>query len=86
MITCILAIEIVQYKMYFNNPICSGPCDVHILAKNNAIIDWRKLMGPTKVYQSQFSHPETIRGCFGLTDTRNAVHGSGNYYRMSFLL
>lgn len=33
-------------------------------------------MGPTKVFKSMFSHPNSIRGLFGLTDTRNACHGS----------
>lgn len=52
---------------------------MHILAKVNAIQDWRQLMGPTKVYHTIFTHPESIRGMFGLTDTRNATHGSGTY-------
>lgn len=55
----------------------SGESEVHILAKVNAIQDWRQLMGPTKVYQTIFTHPDSIRGQFGLTDTRNAAHGSG---------
>jgi nucleoside-diphosphate kinase len=46
------------------------------LAKKEAIKDWRALLGPTKVFQTIFSHPESIRGQFGLTDTRNAGHGS----------
>lgn len=33
-------------------------------------------MGPTKVYKTIFSHPNSIRGLFGLSDTRNACHGS----------
>lgn len=33
-------------------------------------------MGPTKVYQAQYVAPNTIRGMFGLSDTRNATHGS----------
>lgn len=49
-----------------------------ILARENAILKWRELMGPTKVYKAQITHPDTIRGKFGLTDTRNATHGSGN--------
>lgn len=36
-------------------------------------------MGPTKVFKTIYSHPNSIRGRFGLTDTRNATHGSGNY-------
>jgi nucleoside diphosphate kinase len=50
---------------------------VYILAKENAIAEWRKLMGPTKVYQAIYTHPDSIRGLYGLTDTRNATHGSG---------
>lgn len=56
---------------------CSGPSDIHILADYDAIIKWRQLMGPTKVYQAQYIAPDTIRGMFGLSDTRNATHGSG---------
>ncbi|CAH0391898.1 unnamed protein product [Bemisia tabaci] len=54
----------------------SGPCDLHILAKVNAILEWRQLMGPTKSYQAHYSHPSSIRGRWGLSDTRNAAHGS----------
>jgi nucleoside-diphosphate kinase len=50
---------------------------VHILARHDAVNVWRKLMGPTKVYRAQFTAPDSIRGRFGLSDTRNAVHGSG---------
>lgn len=55
----------------------SGPVEVLILAKENAIADWRRLLGPTKVYKTVISHPDSIRGMFGLTDTRNVGHGSG---------
>ncbi|CAK8680350.1 unnamed protein product [Clavelina lepadiformis] len=54
----------------------SGPIEALILAKRNAIQDWRLLIGPTKVYKTQHTNPNTIRGQFGLTDTRNAVHGA----------
>lgn len=37
---------------------------------------WRQLLGPTKVFKAIYSHPESIRSLFGLTDTRNACHGS----------
>ena len=33
-------------------------------------------MGPTKVIKTRYEHPNTIRGRFGLTDTRNTSHGS----------
>ncbi|XP_043275791.1 nucleoside diphosphate kinase 6 [Venturia canescens] len=66
-------------KFFFNRLLtfmCSGPSDIHILAGNNAIRKWRELMGPTKVYQAQYTAPNTIRAIYGLSDTRNATHGS----------
>lgn len=47
-----------------------------ILAGDNVIANWRTLLGPTKVYKTIYSHPHSIRGRFGLSDTRNACHGS----------
>lgn len=66
-------------KFFYNRLLtfmCSGPSDIHILAGHDAIIRWRNLMGPTKTYQAQYTAPNTIRGMFGLSDTRNATHGS----------
>lgn len=67
-------------KFFYNRLITfmtSGSSHIFILTKVNAIQEWRKLMGPTKIYQTQFTAPDTIRGKFGLSDTRNATHGSG---------
>lgn len=33
-------------------------------------------MGPTKVFKTIYEQPDTIRGQFGASDTRNSVHGS----------
>lgn len=49
----------------------------YILAREDAISHWRELMGPTKVFRARFNSPASIRGQFGLTDTRNTTHGSG---------
>nr|XP_034984085.1 nucleoside diphosphate kinase 6 [Zootoca vivipara] len=54
----------------------SGPMRTYILAHEEAIPLWRSLMGPTKVFRAQHTDPGSIRGSFGLTDTRNTVHGS----------
>ncbi|OWF44398.1 Nucleoside diphosphate kinase 6 [Mizuhopecten yessoensis] len=54
----------------------SGGISAHILARDDGIREWRKLMGPTKVFQTVHSEPGSIRGQFGLTDTRNSTHGS----------
>jgi nucleoside-diphosphate kinase len=68
----------------------SGPIVVLILAKVNAIAEWRALMGPTNVATAKASAPKSIRARFG-TDfpifpfhkeeagrpgTTNATHGS----------
>ena len=54
----------------------SGPISTHILGRESAITAWRKLMGPTKVFKTIYDDPQSIRGQFGLTDTRNSTHGS----------
>ncbi|NWQ81270.1 NDK6 kinase, partial [Columbina picui] len=54
----------------------SGPMWAYILAHENAIPLWRSLMGPTKVFRARNSVPDSIRGAYGLTDTRNTTHGS----------
>ncbi|KAI4456382.1 nucleoside diphosphate kinase 6 [Holotrichia oblita] len=54
----------------------SGASELYILARENAIGEWRKLMGPTKVFKTQFEVPASIRGIYGYSDTRNATHGS----------
>jgi len=66
-------------KFFYNRLVTymsSGTCHAHILARPDAIAQWRQLMGPTKVIKTRFEQPDTIRGMFGLTDTRNTCHGS----------
>ncbi|XP_075157073.1 nucleoside diphosphate kinase 6 [Haematobia irritans] len=54
----------------------SGPTYALILQGKDGISKWRSLMGPTKVYKAIYSNPESIRALYGLSDTRNACHGS----------
>ncbi|XP_078392930.1 nucleoside diphosphate kinase 6 isoform X3 [Cetorhinus maximus] len=54
----------------------SGPMRAYILAHEDAILRWRHVMGPTRVFRARYSSPESIRGSYGLTDTRNTTHGS----------
>ncbi|NP_001279453.1 nucleoside diphosphate kinase 6 [Callorhinchus milii] len=54
----------------------SGPLRAYILAHEDAIRHWRKIMGPTQVCRARYTAPHTIRGSYGLTDTRNSTHGS----------
>lgn len=55
---------------------CSGPSYALILQSADSIAKWRSLMGPTKVYKAIYSNPDCIRALYGLSDTRNACHGS----------
>ncbi|XP_064486507.1 nucleoside diphosphate kinase 6-like [Ornithodoros turicata] len=66
-------------RFFFNrltSYMSSSPISAHILAKENAIKEWRTLLGPTKVFQAIYEAPHSIRARYGLTDTRNAGHGS----------
>ncbi|XP_074083421.1 nucleoside diphosphate kinase 6 [Macrotis lagotis] len=54
----------------------SGPIRAYILAHQDAVRLWRTLMGPTQVFRARHAAPASIRGSFGLTDTRNTTHGS----------
>ena len=51
----------------------SGPVVVMALEKDNAVTEWRNLMGPTN---SKEAKPGTLRADFGTDIERNAVHGS----------
>ncbi len=53
--------------------ITSKPVIIMLLTKENAIQDWRKLMGATDPAQAEEG---TIRKLFGTSISSNAVHGS----------
>ena len=55
----------------------SGETEALVLARHRAVEKWRELMGPTKPTYAKSLSPSSIRGLYGLTDTRNSVHGSG---------
>lgn len=66
-------------KFFYNRLVTfmgSGPCHAFVLQSKGSITKWRELMGPTKVYKAVYSHPDCIRALYGLSDTRNACHGS----------
>lgn len=54
----------------------SEPFMAIALAKDNAIQDWRALIGPTHVYKAKWTKPDCLRAKYGISDTRNAFHGS----------
>lgn len=53
--------------------ITSGPCIVLALEKENAIADWRELMGATNPAKAAMG---TIRRMYGANIGSNAAHGS----------
>ena len=69
------------YKVHCNKPfyrglidfMSSGPIVVAILEKENAVEDYRKLMGATDPTKAEHG---TIRRMFGTNIQANAVHGS----------
>jgi len=68
--------EVHKEKPFFNDLIqymVSGPIIAAVLEKENAIKDWRELMGATDPAKAQNS---TIRKDFGVNMDANAVHGS----------
>ncbi|KAK9726879.1 hypothetical protein RND81_05G243100 [Saponaria officinalis] len=66
-------------KSFFPNLIkymTSGPVLVMVLEKDNAVADWRKLIGPTDAEKARITHPQSIRAMCGSNAERNCVHGS----------
>ncbi|KAG9285680.1 hypothetical protein G9A89_002247 [Geosiphon pyriformis] len=54
----------------------SGSFIALVLAHQNAIKEWRALIGPTHPVRAKIHAPNTLRSIYGLTDTRNSFHGS----------
>ncbi|XP_010540099.1 PREDICTED: probable nucleoside diphosphate kinase 5 isoform X2 [Tarenaya hassleriana] len=58
----------------------SGPVLVMVLEKQNAVADWRALIGPTDARKAKISHPHSIRALCGIDSQRNCVHGSDSVH------
>ncbi|KAF3452012.1 hypothetical protein FNV43_RR08108 [Rhamnella rubrinervis] len=54
----------------------SGPVLLMILEKENAVADWRALIGPTDARKAKITHPHSIRALCGQNSEKNCVHGS----------
>ncbi|KAH9317997.1 hypothetical protein KI387_019766, partial [Taxus chinensis] len=54
----------------------SGPVLAMILEKEDAVAQWRALIGPTDARTAKISHPQSIRALCGLDSEKNCIHGS----------
>ncbi len=51
-----------------------------VLAKSDAIQEWRELLGPTNAARARDEAPNTLRAKYGHDQTRNGLHGSDSYH------
>ncbi|RUP51304.1 multifunctional nucleoside diphosphate kinase/apyrimidinic endonuclease/3'-phosphodiesterase [Jimgerdemannia flammicorona] len=56
--------------------ISSKPIYALVLEKEDAVKEWRNLLGPTNSEKARAEAPETIRALFGTDGSKNAGHGS----------
>ncbi|KAH8865482.1 Nucleoside diphosphate kinase like [Schistosoma japonicum] len=70
--TCTLDTRAISY-------ISSGPIEVLIIARENAISIWRELLGPQNVLKAKVIAPESLRAVYGTDDQQNGLHGSDSF-------
>ena len=51
-----------------------------MLAKPDAIQEWRDLLGPPNASRAKQEAPDSLRAKYGHDQTKNALHGSDSYH------
>lgn len=70
-----------KHQPWFENlrvSMMSGQCMGLVLERENAINEWRKLIGPTNVQVAKRDFPQSLRALYGdeHNTAKNAFHGS----------
>ncbi|KAM6999914.1 nucleoside diphosphate kinase homolog 5 [Tautogolabrus adspersus] len=57
----------------------SGPIVALTLARDNAVVHWKSIIGPVNSIKARETHPECLRAKYGTSDLKNGLHGSETF-------